>query len=297
MNLEALRYLVAVADFGGVTAAARRLGVSQPAVSRAVRHLEEHTEIPLLERTGRGVRLTGAGSALVAHGRALFASERLAEESLAALRGLERGALHVGASTTIAHYILPPVVARFLERHPGITFRLSAVHTRELVERLLRYEIDVALAEAPVQDERIIERPWKLDELVVIAAPTHPLARRRRIPPKALAAELVLLREPESRSRQLILQALAAAGVTLGRTVTVDGTEAIKHIVASGRGLGIVSRVAVAEQVQLGSLTTLDLRDLRIHRTLHRLELRDRVPSRAADAFNQLLRSAPQKKS
>ncbi len=115
INPGLLRAFVAVAEHGGFTAAARALGVSQPAVSRAVRELERSCGFELVERAPQGVRLTRAGESFLLNARDVIGAMRSADEAVTALGGLEHGRLHVGASTTIATYVLPPFIGRFLE--------------------------------------------------------------------------------------------------------------------------------------------------------------------------------------
>jgi DNA-binding transcriptional LysR family regulator len=293
LNLHLLRLFVAVAEHGGIVAAARALGVSQPAVSRGVRELGHQVGIPLLERTPKGVRLTAAGAAVYEYARGVFAAERAVEETVAALQGVERGTLHIGASTTIAAYALPEVIAAFTRERPGIDIHLSSIHTRMLVERLRRYELDVALGEAPVSDRRIQIRRWRMDEMVIIAAPTHPLAVAQaaghRVLPAALAPERLLLREPESGTRTIVQHALQAAGVEPMRTMAVDGTEVIKQLTVAGVGIAIVSRCAVADALSSGRLVTIDVDGLRITRPFNRLSLRGRRPSSTTRAFLETL--------
>jgi DNA-binding transcriptional LysR family regulator len=154
---------------------------------------------------------------------------------------------------------------------------------------LLDYHLDIALTEAPVSEEKIQTRRWRTDHLVAVASPRHPLAKRRRIPPSALAIELLLLRERESGTRTIVLEGLAAAGVIPGRTMEIDGPEAIKQIAAAGRGIAIVSRYTVGEQLALGRLVVLDIPALRITRPFYRLALKQRRASPAAKAFEALL--------
>src|ERR1019366_7391672 len=289
MNPALLRAFVAVAECGGFTAAARAIGVSQPAVSRAVRDLERTCGFDLLERTPRGVRLTRAGESFLLNAREVIGAMRTAEESVAALGGLGHGRLHVGASTTIATYVLPAFIGRFLEDHPGVDVRLDSAHTRGILQMLLDYHLDIALTEAPVAHEKIQTRRWRTDHLVPVASPKHPLAARRRIPPSPLAIELLLLRERESGTRSIVLEGLAAAGVTPGRTMEIDGPGAIKQIAAAGRGIAIVSRYTVGEQLALGRLVVLDIPGLRITRPFYRLALKQRRASPAAKAFEALL--------
>src|SRR5690348_8426616 len=225
LNLHHLRVFAVVGQLGGIGVAARAIGVSQPAISRSIRDLEAELGLKILERGPNGVVLTAAGRELYEHAQAVIAAERAAEEAMSAVRGLARGTLHVGASTTIATYLLPPLIGAFTRAHPGIELRLSAVHTRMLVPLVRQHQVDIALAEAPVADRRIVARRWITDEMVVIAAPSHPLAQRaatgQPIPPSALDEELLILREPESGTRDLVLRGLHAANIAPSRTMAV----------------------------------------------------------------------------
>lgn len=290
MNLHLLRLFTAVVEHGSVGAAARSLGVSQPAVSRAVRELETQTGLALLERSARGIRLTAEGEEVYAHARGVYAAERAVEESIASMKGMQKGTLHIGASTTIATYVLPEILSRFSDQHPGIELMLSAVHTRMLVQMLRRYELDVVLAEAPVHDERIRVMPWRMDEMIAIVPPHHRLTTHRGpVPPSALSDELIVLREPESGTRTIVLKALAHAGVEVRRSISVDSTEVIKQLVAGGFGIGVVSRVAVQEQLSLGRVVELKVKGLHVTRPFNRLALRGRRPSSATRAFLSVL--------
>jgi DNA-binding transcriptional LysR family regulator len=289
LHLLRLRAFTAVAEHRGFTAAANALGVSQPAISRAIRELERECGFALVERSPRGVYLTRDGAEFLEDARAVVAAARAADETVAKLRGLEGGRLQVGASTTLATYVLPPFVGRFLERHPGVDVRLDTAHTRGVMQMLLEYAVDIALTEAPVSHPRIQSKRWRTDHLVAVASPGHPLSRQRRIPVQALSDELMLLREKESGTGTIVREALREAGVTLARTMEIDGPEAIKQIAASGRGVAIVSRFTIREQMALGRLVELDIAGLRIERPFHRLSIIGRSASPAAVAFERLL--------
>lgn len=288
MNLHLLRLFTAVVENEGIVAAARSLRLSQPAVSRAVRELEAQMGIPLLERTTRRVRLTPEGREIYHQARSVYLAERAVEDTAARLKGLRQGTLNLGASTTIATYVLPSIISAFAKLHPDIEVRLSAVHTRIIVDLLKQHEFDVALAEAPVDDRTILVTPWLVDHMVVIAGPDHPLCGQP-LRPKALANELFILREPESGTRAIVLEALRAAGVEPHRVMSIDDTEVIKQVIAEGLGIGVVSHYAVAEQLASGRLVALKVEGMPIQRPFNRLSLHGRSPSTAARAFIGLL--------
>jgi molybdate transport repressor ModE-like protein len=296
MNLNALRLFAAVVEHGGFSRAAEAVHVSQPAVSKAVGELERKAGVPLLERGGRGgrgVRLTEAGEALYARARRIFSEERAAEEELRARRGVELGTLRIGASTTIATYLLPELLATFDRRHPGVELRVASLNTRAVVERLLAYELDVALVEGPVRATGVEVSRWREDQLEVIAPAAHRLAGRRGVEAAELAAERFLVREPGSGTRAVSEAALAALGVAPARTLELGSTEAIKRAVAAGLGVAIVSRAALEVELDLGTLSVLAVEGVEITRPLSRLWLSGRPPSRAARAFEALLSESP----
>jgi DNA-binding transcriptional LysR family regulator len=290
LNLNLLRLFAAVADERSFSRAAERLRVSQPAVSKGVRALEAQVGARLLERGPRTVRLTEAGAALHAHARTLFAAERAAEEELAAMRGLERGTLRVGASTTIATYLLPKVLAAFHARHEGVELRVTSANTRAITDLLLARELDVALVEGPVHEPQVVAHAWRQDELIVITGRQHALASRRApVAPSAIASELLIIREPGSGTREIGLDALAGRGIVPRRTLEIGSTEAIKQTVAAGLGIAIVSRYSAADQLALGTLTAVGVRGLVIRRALTRLTIPGRRPGAPTVAFERML--------
>ena len=285
LNLHHLRVFSVVAECGSFTRAAVALRVSQPAVSKSVQELERQVALPLFERAGRASRLTAAGEALSAHARELFSVEASAEEALRALRGLEHGSLRIGASTTIATYMLPPILARFREAHPGVVVRVVSANTRAIARRVLERHLDIALVEGPVAHARLEAIAWRDDELVLIAHPDHPLARRRRVEAAGLRGERFIVRETGSGTREVGARALAALGVTLTAALQLGSTEAVQQGVAAGLGIAIVSRAAAADLLALGRVTVVRLRGVVLRRTLSELRLRGRSASVAARAF------------
>ncbi|HEU4631650.1 MAG TPA: LysR substrate-binding domain-containing protein [Gemmatimonadaceae bacterium] len=290
LNLNALRVFAAVVERGGFTRASAALHLSQPAVSKAVLGLERQVGLPLLERGPRAVRVTEAGAALYERARELFAVERTAEDELRALRGLEGGALRVGASTTVATYLLPPILGAFQARHPRVALHVTSGNTRAVARALLGRRLDVALVEGPVDDARLTVEPWRDDELVVIAPPDHPLAvSRRAVPLAALAAEPFVFRERGSGTRAVTEAAFAAHDIRLRVALTLDSTEAVKQAVAAGLGLAAVSRAAAADQLALGCVRAVRATGLVIRRRLTLLRLTGRRPGAPARAFEALL--------
>ena len=292
LNLHHLRVFAAVAESGGFSRAAVALRLSQPAVSKSVRELEREVGLALFDRAGRTPRLTDAGSTLLTRARELFGVERLAEDELGSLRGLERGVLRAGASTTVATYFLPQLLARFHERYPGVLLRVLSANTRAVARRLLEGRLDIALVEGPVEHERIAAVRWLEDELVVIAPATHRLVRRRSVRVAELKDEPFILREPGSGTRTVAEAALAEHGIHPAAGLQLGSTEAIKQAVAAGLGLALVSRVAAADQLALGYIAVLKLTGMTVVRPLTELRLAGRSDSATTHAFREIMNAA-----
>ena len=289
LNLHHLRVFTAVAENGGFSRAAVVLRLSQPAVSKSVRELEREVGLSLFDRAARTPRLTDAGTLLLARANELFGVERMAEEELGSLRGLERGVLRVGASTTIATYFLPEMLARFHVRYPGVALRVLSANTRAVARRLLEGRLDIALVEGPVQHERISTIPWRQDELVVIAPATHRLVRKRNVKVEDLKDEPFILREPGSGTRVVAEAALAEHGLHPASGLQLGSTEAIKQTVAAGLGLALVSRAAAADQLALGYIAVLKMSGMTVIRPLTELRLAGRSPSATTHAFREMM--------
>jgi DNA-binding transcriptional LysR family regulator len=291
LNLHLFRLFAAVARHGSFSRAADALHLSQPSVSKGVRDFEAQVGSRLLERGGPGgVTLTEAGGLLMRHATALFAAERAAEEELAALRGLARGTLSVGASTTVATYQLPPILGAFHRRHPDVDLRLTSANTRAIAELLIARELDIALVEGPVEEPGIEVRPWREEEMVLIAPPDHRLARGpQHFAVGEIAEEIILVREPGSGTREVALAALESYHLVPRSILEVGSTEAIKQLVAGGLGIAIVSAAAAADQIALGKLVVLRAYGFTVRRMLTRLSLPARQPSAPAAAFDALL--------
>ena len=290
LNLHLLRLFAAVAQSGSFSRAAEELRISQPAISKGVRDFELQVGCRLLDRGPKGVRTTREGESLLRHARVLFSAERAAEEELRALRGLDQGTLRVGASTTIATYILPRYLGSFHRTYPSIALNIVSANTRTIAGLLIEHAIDVALVEGPVEDAALTSERWLTDEMVLIASPEHAFAQNAQpIEPERLADEIFLEREPGSGSREVVCEALRARGISPACRLEIGGTEAIKQMVAGGLGVAMVSIAAIRDQVALGTLSVVAVQDMYIERILWRLCVPGRLKSPAAGAFEKLV--------
>jgi LysR family transcriptional regulator, transcriptional activator of the cysJI operon len=298
MNLHLLRIFSAVAEHRSFTCAAAALFISQPAVSKAVRQLEHHLDLPLIERGAVGqprprrVRLTESGQALFEHARGIFALERAATEDVRARVDMKRGRLTVGASTTVAGYWLPPYAAEFARRFPSAELHIRVGNTRTVSDALIGCEIDLALVEGNVNDPRIGTSRWRDDELQIIAR--HGVARRRKHTRDELSAQVWLMREPGSGTREVTDLMMRAEGIQPQRTVEFGSNEGIARAVAAGLGIALLPARVVRELTRIGELRplTLHTRAPALTRPLFLLQLKERPASPLVRAFCELLSRA-----
>jgi molybdate transport repressor ModE-like protein len=254
-----LRLLVEIERQGSVSAAAAAIGIGQPSASQHLRLLEAAAGQRLIERTGRGSRLTDAGHILAARASQALASLGAAEEELDALAGLQTGTIHLGASTAPGVYLLPDTLGCFHRSYPGVTVDVQVAASDEILKRLLSGRVQLALVGATVADDRIELEPFLEDEIVGVAMPGLAPLRRGTLAPARLADFMLLAREPGSSSQQTINQELRAIGVAPAGVWELGSSEAIKRAAREGLGLAFLSRYAVAEEVERGDLESFRL--------------------------------------
>lgn len=300
MNLHLLRIFFVVAEQRSFSRAAEQLFISQPAVSKAVRELENQLGLPLIERAAGGarqsggMRLTESGQAMFEHARSIFALERAALEDVRARVGLTRGHLVVGASTTIAGYWLPDYAARFMRAHPAVQLEVRVGNTQEVSGQLIDCTIDVAVVEGAVHDERILSTHWRDDELSIVARPDSALVRKRKPDIEQLNAETWLLREAGSGTREFSERMMEEHGIQPPRIIEFGSNEGIVRAAAAGLGIAMVPTRAARELYMLGEIKAVNYpASGALLRPLFLLTLRDRPLSPLARAFCAML--APEK--
>jgi len=254
-----MRLLVEIERKGSVSAAAAAIGIGQPSASQHLRLLEAAAGQRLVERSGRGSRLTEAGRLLAARAAQALSTLGAAEEELGALAGLQTGTIHLGASTAPGVYLLPDTLGCFRRDHPGVTVEVEVAASAEILERLRRGRVQLALVGAADAGERVELDPFLEDEIVGVAKPGLAPLRNGRLAPTALAEFMLLSRERGSSSRRAVDEELRAIGVQPAGVWELGSSEAIKRAAREGLGLAFLSRYAVAEEVERGDLESFRL--------------------------------------
>jgi DNA-binding transcriptional LysR family regulator len=289
LSLRELEVFAAVAACESVTRAAAEVALSQSAASQALAQLEQALGVPLFDRIGRGLQLNEHGRALLPRARALL-DEAAALQDLFGEAALS---LRLGASTTIANYLLPQRLAALRQRWPQCRVSLQVANTRDIVAAVAALQADFGLIEGPCHHPALHSLPWQQDELLVFAAANHPLAGRA-VSLAELAGAPWLLREAGSGTREEVERVLLPHLGSLNVEMELGDSEAIKRAVAAGLGVSCLSRRVVAELLDSGALVPLHTALPPLQRTLWCIRHRDKAPGSSMRAFLQLDGLAPE---
>lgn len=290
METDRLGVFRAVARAGGFSRAAEKLHRTQPAVSQSIRALEEEMGEQLFVRDGRRTELTPAGRIWLAYVEEAFSSLERGRAALAAERALLTGEVVVAASDTTACYLLPPVLAEFRARHPGVELRLTNSPSAESARRVAARTADVGLVMLPVPEEGLVCAPLARLEDVAIMAPSHALASRQRCRLDKLVDHPLLLLDRSAELRRFVEARAGEIDARVQIAMELASVEVIKRLVALDLGVSVVPRVSVDAEIERGELVA---RSLFAEKRWRRLALvwSSRGPVHpAADAFMRLVR-------
>lgn len=288
VTLRQLRVFAMVARHLSFTRAARELHLTQPAVSQQVKLLEAGAGLPLFEHIGRKVQLTPAGAELLRYANQAIDLMRAAGEALAAMRGLRRGVLQLGTVST-AKYFAPSLLAAFTPAYPEVTIKFSVGNREEIIKQLAANEIDLVIMGRPPRELDTIAAPFAKHPLVIIAAPDHALASKRRIRLKQLSAENFLIREEGSGTRASLEHVFRDRGATYRASMEVSSNETIKQAVMAGMGVSFISMHTLGLELKARKLIMLDVVGLPLMRDWFVIHLREKRLSPIAAAFRAFL--------
>ncbi len=269
MDDHRLKVFCTVAETKSFSKASEIIHLTQPAVSLQIQALEEMYETKLFDRSSSTVSLTPAGEILYRYAKQILGLYAQAEKEIAGLTGFIKGSIRVGASTTIANYLLPSVISDFKKINKRVRVHLLIGNTKRIVDHLNNGIINFGLVEGDVSKYKLKAEKVLKDELVVIVSPEHPFASRKNISVQELLNEPMIFREEGSGTRQIIEKYLAKHGISisdLNITAILGGTEAIKEAVEDGAGISIVSKWAVRRELSRGTLKMIPLKEERLTR-------------------------------
>ena len=288
VTLRQMRVFAAVARHLSFTRAAQELHLTQPAVSQQVSLLEEEVGMPLFEQLGRKIRLAPAGMELLRYATQVTELLREAGETLAAMRGLKRGVLKLGAVST-AKYFAPTLLSAFTPAYPEVTIKFTVANREEIVKLLGANELDLVIMGRPPRELDTTAEPFARHPFVIIASPEHPLTRRRHIPLKSLTRESFIIREQGSGTRASMEHVFRERAVPFRATMEVSSNETIKQAVMAGMGLSFISSHTIGLEAEAGKLAILDVAGLPVVRDWYVIHLREKILSPIASAFRGYL--------
>ncbi len=262
MSDRRLQVFYRVARALSFTRAAESLSMSQPAVTFQVRQLEEDFGTRLFDRSHNKISLTPAGRAVFDYAERIFTLYDEMEQAVQAMTGENRGTVTIGASTTIAEYMLPALFGDFRDAYPQVRLRLQVGNTEEVVAQVADNSIELGIVEGAVHNKHLLVEPCRIDRLVAVVPPDHDLASAERLPARRIADFPCIFREQGSGTRSVFAQYLREQGMDeadLDNALELGSTEAIKGAVEAGMGLSVVSEATVAKELALGSLCALPL--------------------------------------
>jgi len=296
MDDHKLRVFCTVAETKSFSKASSIIHLTQPAVSLQVQALEEIYETKLFDRSNNTVTLTPAGRLLYKYAKDILNLYATVSRDIGGLTGLVKGSLTVGASSTVANYVLPAVVADFRRIHPKTRVNLLVGNSKKVVEMLNSGTIDVGLIEGEVNRQKIVMERLAEDELVLIMPPSHPLAGRKDIPVAELAREPFIIREDGSGTRQMIEKHLSKHGLTpqnMNISLILGSTEAIKGAVEQGMGISMVSEWAVRRETEVGSLAKGRFQELKVSRHFSIVHGKNGYLSHMFETFMEYIKQYP----
>ena len=293
LNFHQLYIFFAVASHRSFSRAAESLSITQPAVSIQVQELEKFLGAALFHRRTRGLRITEVGETVFAYAQQIFSLSGKLLESLEEIHNLQTGRLALGASTTPGEYLLPLAVGRFRQIYPGISVELSIANTRTITQRILNQELDLGMVgrhpTTGLDELGIID--YMEDEIVLVAAPTHPLANQERVTAAQVAETGLILREPGSATRNTAEEAFNALGLVPDAALSLGSNEAIKQAAMAGGGVAVISRMGVTAETRAGMLVILPVEDWDCRRPLTLIYPRERQLSPSKQAFLEYLQA------
>jgi DNA-binding transcriptional LysR family regulator len=289
-TLRQLKVFECVARHLSFTGAARELHLSQPAVSAQIKQLEEHAGVPLFEQLGRKVYLTRAGSRMLEHSRAIIQQFREASDAIQELKGVSGGTLILSVISACG-YFFPHLFAAFVRRHSDVVLDLRVVNRAGLLQQMAHNVTDLGVMVRVPEDPDIVAESFAPHPYVIVAPPNHSLADKRDITLAALAKEPFIVREEGSDTWHTMAESLGRWMDRMDVRMAIASNETIKQAVMAGMGIAFLSAHAVALELEMGRLVTLDVSGFPHMETWFVVHRRGKRLPPVARAFKEFLKS------
>src|ERR1700681_2816614 len=260
IQLVQVEGLLGVPRRGSVSRAAEALFVTQPTLTARLHSLERELGTPLFVRTPHGMRLTDAGRAWAPYAERALRALVDGRDVLEQVRSASAGHLMIGAAPAVSTYILPELLEKFVADHPRVEVSVRTGHSEDVVDLVLRDEVQIGLGRE-IHHPELELRPFHTEELVLVCAPDHPFAKRRKVAMSEVGAERLIMFDRTSSYYEITQAAFLSAGVKLRGLMELDSIEAAKKMVERGLGVALLPGTAVAREVEGGTLSVVAMRD------------------------------------
>ena len=289
LTLHQLKIFTAVVEYGGITAAAYKLHMTQPAVSIQVKQLENHYGLPLLEVIGKKIHFTEAGQKLYKASQEITACLNALEMEFSQMQGCLKGRLSIAVVTT-AKYFMPHLLGEFHRQHPHIEISLKVTNREEVLERLQNNCDDLVIMSQLPEKVLIVAEKFLEDELVIPAPPDHLFAKKRHILLKELCNEPFISRESGSGTQMVMERLFNKHRLNPRIVMELGSSSAIKQAVIAGFGLSVLSKMSLEQELKLNKLVILDIKGFPVRHHWYVVHLKKKILSPVANNFLQLLR-------
>jgi DNA-binding transcriptional LysR family regulator len=291
LDVNQLEVLIAVAEERGFSRAAERLYRTQPAVSQAVRRLEEEVGAPLFDRSSKDGTLTDAGQILLKYAQQILTLRRDAQEAIKELKGLHRGKVTIGANENTVTYLLP-IITDYHARHPHIKVEVRRGMASRIPSEVLAREIEIGIVTFRPSDAALKSVPVGADEMSLIVSPRHPLAERKMVSVRELGVELFIAHNVRSPYRDRVVQTFEKYQTPLNISIEMPTLEAIKRLVERDVGVALIPKMAAQTELMAGQLVALKVNEMRLERKLYLIHRSGARLSHAARAFLNIARQS-----
>ncbi|MCI3946337.1 LysR family transcriptional regulator [Pseudomonas syringae] len=292
LNLRQLQIFCAITRHGSTTSAGQALSLSQSATSAALNELESALGTRLFDRVGKRLVLNDSGQTLLPRAMTMLESAQQIEDSFLLPDASLNARLRIGSSSTIGNYELPLIIGALRTSAPLLRVDVDIGNSASIARKVAQFEIDMGLIEAPCHLPELIAEPWSVDEMVIVAGSTHPLARQTQVSLGELQRAEWLLREPGSGTREEVEHLLLRHLHDLKDMRQMGSSEAIKRTLAQGIGISCLSRRVVADLLASGQLQTLPSPLPPLNRRFFMIRHRDKFISPSLERFRETCRQA-----
>lgn len=289
LNLNQLRVFYHAAKHLNFTVAAGKLFITQPAVTAQIKSFEEHCNLKLFQRRGRKLYLTSEGQILYEYATKIFRYEQEVEHVLEDMLKLERGELRLGTTKAYARYFMPVLLSRFHRSYPNIRLNLDEGSSRDMILSLVSLKNEVAVIARAIDHPEVAFTPFSKEELAVIAAPDHRLARKKSVSLAELAREPLIMKDRGSGTRKLVDEMFARENFRPNVLMETSNAEFIKQLVQRGEGVSFLVKEAVAAELKEKKLALVRLSGAAIFLDVSIAHLKDATLSPPARAFVEIL--------